>query len=80
MMEFKTKMNENGRIVVPVKIREQLGFLPGDELILRVESDELHISSVKSAVKRAQALVKSRVKVKSLVTELFKMRKEDQEK
>lgn len=79
-MELKTKMSENGRIMIPAKIRELLHFEPGTEMILRVEAGELRIASLKNVIQRTQALVNTHTKGRSLVKELLKMRKEEQGK
>ena len=58
MQEYKTKINENGRLVIPASFRKALDIKSGDEVILRFEENELHISSTKHALKRARQLVK----------------------
>lgn len=37
MNEFRVKMHENGRIVIPAACRHLLHLKPGEELVLRVE-------------------------------------------
>ena len=48
------RINENGRVVIPVSFRKALGIRCGDEVVLRVEEDELRITTLKSRVARAQ--------------------------
>jgi len=69
MQEYKTKINENGRLVIPASFRKALSIKAGDELILRIESDELHISNTKSALKRARKLVKQYIGDKTNLTD-----------
>ena len=57
MQEHKTTINENGRLVIPASYRKALDIKAGDEVILRLEADELRISNVKHALKRARKLV-----------------------
>jgi AbrB family looped-hinge helix DNA binding protein len=54
LVESRTRMNENGRIVIPAAIRERLGLSPGDTLLLRVEGDSLRIESHRARIRRIQ--------------------------
>lgn len=77
MNEFRTKMTENGRIIIPAALRRELHILPGEELVLRLDDDELRIFSLKHSVKKAQATVRKYAKNKSLVQKLKQLRDED---
>jgi AbrB family looped-hinge helix DNA binding protein len=46
MAEVRVRINENGRLVIPAALRQALGINPGDELMLRLEDDELRISTM----------------------------------
>lgn len=71
MNGISTKIAEGGRLVIPVEHRRQLGLEVGDEVIIRVEDGELRILTRGEAIKRAQGLVRRRVKEgRSLVDEL----------
>ncbi len=69
MQEHRTKINENGRLVIPAIYRKALDIKTGDEVILRLEEDELHISNLKHALKRARQLVKQYIGVKTSLTD-----------
>ncbi len=69
MYEYKTKINENGRLVIPAAHRKALGIEPGDEVIMRIADDELHISNIKHALRRARSLVKKYVKTDEDLTQ-----------
>lgn len=77
MAEVRMKLNENGRVVIPSEMRSALGIEPGDELVMRIEDDELRITTLKRRIERAQNQV---AKLKSrrgpLVDELIAMRRE----
>ncbi len=78
-MKLKTRMrvNENGRVVIPASFRERLGICVGDDLVLRIEGDELRITTLKRNIERAQRLVRKHVKPgTSLVDELIAERRE----
>lgn len=57
MEELRVRINENGRIVIPAPIRSALGISPGDELVLNVKNGELHITTVRNRIAKAQQLV-----------------------
>jgi AbrB family looped-hinge helix DNA binding protein len=52
--EARTRLNENGRLVIPASFRKALGIDPGDEVILRLEEDGLRITTVRHRIARAQ--------------------------
>jgi AbrB family looped-hinge helix DNA binding protein len=43
----RMRINENGRVVIPAEFRKRLGIRPGDQLELRVEDQELRISTLR---------------------------------
>jgi AbrB family looped-hinge helix DNA binding protein len=70
--ETRIKVNQNGRVVIPASFRKALGINAGDEVVLRMEDDELRITTVKRRLERAQRLVRKYVKPgTSLVDELL---------
>ncbi len=76
-VETRVRLNENGRVVIPAPYRKALGIKPGDEVILRMEDDELRITTMKRRIERAQRLVRKYVKPGvSLVDELIAERRE----
>ena len=50
----KTKLAPNGRIVIPAAIREQMGFAPGDTLLMDVEDGVLRVESFDARLARIQ--------------------------
>jgi AbrB family looped-hinge helix DNA binding protein len=75
--ETRLRINENGRVVIPAAFRKALGINPGDEVILRLEDDELRITTMKRRIERAQRHVRKYVKPGvSLVDELIAERRE----
>ena len=57
-MKGRARIGSGGRVVIPVEYRRLLGLEPGDEVIIRLENDELRILSRAAAVRRAQAIVR----------------------
>ncbi len=78
MIEFKTKLAEGGRIVIPAEYRQALGLHVGDELILRLENGEVRIFTTRQAIRRAQELVRRYIPQKrSLSDELIAERRRE---
>ena len=77
MTEARMKLNENGRVVIPAPLRTALGIRAGDELVMRLEDDELRITTLKRHIERAQNHVRKYAKPgTSLVDELIATRRE----
>jgi AbrB family looped-hinge helix DNA binding protein len=75
--ETRMRVNENGRVVIPASFRKALGINVGDEVVLRIENDELRITTLKRRLARAQRLVRKHVKPGvSLADELIAERRE----
>jgi AbrB family looped-hinge helix DNA binding protein len=74
--ETRMRVNENGRVVIPAPFRKALGIKIGDEVVLRMEDDELRITTLKRRIQQAQRLVRKHVKPgRSLVDELIAERR-----
>jgi AbrB family looped-hinge helix DNA binding protein len=56
------RVNENGRVVIPASYRKALGIKAGDEVILRMEDDELRITTMKRRLERARRRIRQYVK------------------
>jgi AbrB family looped-hinge helix DNA binding protein len=50
----KSKLNNNGRIVIPAVIRQRMGLKPGDTLLLRIDGDVLVLESQQARIRRVQ--------------------------
>ena len=75
--ETRMRVNQNGRVVIPASYRKALGIKAGDVVILRMEDDELRITTMQRKIERAQRLVRKYVKPGvSLVDELIAERRE----
>lgn len=57
MNVVKTKLGENGEIVIPAEYLQVLGLEVGDMVILRLEDGEVRISTPQGAIRKAQELV-----------------------
>jgi len=75
--ETRMRVNENGRVVIPASYRKALGINVGDEVVLRIEDDELRIMSLKRRLEQAQRRIRRYIKPgRSLAEELIVERRE----
>jgi AbrB family looped-hinge helix DNA binding protein len=78
MTETRVRINENGRVVIPAALRKAMGIKAGDELLVRLEDNELRIATMRNRIARAQERVSSYVKPGvSLVDKLIAERREE---
>ena len=71
-----SRINENGRIVIPSSFRKILGIKPGDTLIMRIENDELRIATLRQRLAWAQKAVRRHIpRSASLADELIAERR-----
>jgi AbrB family looped-hinge helix DNA binding protein len=76
--ETRLKMKADGRVVIPASFRRALGVRAGDEVVLRLEDNELRITTLKRRIERAQRLVREHVRAGvSLVDDLIADRREE---
>jgi len=76
-LKARMRVNENGRVVIPAAFRKHLGIRAGDQLELRIEDDELRISTLRRNIQRAQRLVRKHISPNiSLVDELIAERRQ----
>ena len=76
-MTMRTRMNQQGRIVIPAECRKRAGLKPGDELLVEaVGEGELRLRTPAQAIKEAQAIVARYLpKGRDLVQELINERR-----
>jgi len=57
-MAARTRMNGQGRIVIPAECRKMAGLKPGDDLLIEAVGDgELRLRTREQAIRKAQAIV-----------------------
>jgi len=77
-IEAKSKINENGRIVIPALIREQMGLKAGETLFMTVDGDVLRLESHRARVRRVQESMRKHISPgRSLADELIAERREE---
>jgi AbrB family looped-hinge helix DNA binding protein len=74
----RTKLNDNGRIVIPAEIRTKMGIKPGDTLFLTLEGDVLKVESQMSRIRRIQESMRALISGDRLLSdELIAERREE---
>ena len=58
---LKTRLNEDGRLLIPAAFRRALGLKPGEQVMLVLDDDTLRVTTVHRAVRRAQQLLRRHV-------------------
>jgi antitoxin PrlF len=59
--ETRVLLSNNGELRIPPALRKAMGISVGDEVVLRIEDNELRISSLAQRLARAQRLVRKYV-------------------
>jgi AbrB family looped-hinge helix DNA binding protein len=76
MAIFAVKLENSGRILIPVEIRRKLGLQTGEDVLLSEEGDHLQIlGSRKAAVMRVQERMKRHEPQRILSEELIAERR-----
>lgn len=77
-MHGRTRVNQQGRIVIPADCRAAAGIKPGDDLIVEaVGEGELRLRTPAQALRAAQQIVARYSSGRDLVAELLAERREE---
>jgi AbrB family looped-hinge helix DNA binding protein len=77
-MRGRTRINQQGRIVIPAECRAAAGLKPGDALLIEtVGEGELRLRTKEQALREAQQIVARYSSGRDLVAELIAERRED---
>lgn len=63
------KMGEDGRIIIPAGTRKDVGFQPGDTLVVESDGDSLFIRNLETVVREVQSYFKQFVEPGTSVVE-----------
>ena len=78
MPSHHAKIATGGRIVIPARLRKELGLRTGDRVILDIDDGALRVRSLAGAIGRAQELVAQYIPDGvSLADELIRERREE---
>jgi AbrB family looped-hinge helix DNA binding protein len=59
---YSARLEANGRIVIPARVREALGLVAGSELSLTVSGDALVVRSRRATVQRVREQLRKRLR------------------
>ena len=76
MIIQKSYIDNNGRLAIPIKVRQKLKLKIGDEVTIKYSDSELIVSTFHSNIERARSIL-DKYKNIDLHEELNLMRKED---
>jgi AbrB family looped-hinge helix DNA binding protein len=75
------KLDNQGRVLIPAEVRDQLSMKPGDRLTLLVKDGEITILTFRAGIRRAQRIAaKYKTPGRSLVDELIAERRAEAER
>ena len=78
MRAAKTRLNADGRVVIPAAFRRALGIAPGDEVVLQLQGREGRLKPARAAREEARNFVRKYVPGgESLVDALIAGRKKE---
>jgi AbrB family looped-hinge helix DNA binding protein len=74
----KSKLNDNGRIVIPAEIRKEMSLNPGDTVVMALENGVLKIESQRTRVRQVQQSLNKLIPAgRRLSDELIENRREE---
>ena len=75
--QIRSRIEGKGRVVIPASFRNALGLNVGDEVDLRIEGNEIRISTLKGRLERSRQRLRKFVKPgRELADELIAARRE----
>jgi AbrB family looped-hinge helix DNA binding protein len=78
VLRGKTRINANGRIVIPAPIREKMGLSADDTLLMEVVDGVLHVESYSTRIRRVQESLRQYIQPGRLLSdELIADRREE---
>jgi AbrB family looped-hinge helix DNA binding protein len=78
-----TKVDQQGRVVIPADLREQFGIEPGKSIAFLVEDGRLSLMTVKQGIERAQRIFRESVYIepgRSIVDEFIADKRAEEER
>ena len=75
-MDATLVLGQQGRVVIPSKVRAALGLAPGDQLHLHVQGDQLLLQRPQDAVRQLRRLASGIPAKRSFVDELLEERRQ----
>jgi AbrB family looped-hinge helix DNA binding protein len=82
MATARARIDKAGRMLIPAKLRRELGIAAGDAVVLEIKGNELRVRPYKKAIEEAQAIIRRYIpdRDRSLVDELIEQRRREAER
>ena len=82
MASARARIDKGGRMLIPARLRMELGIAAGDAVVLEIKGDELRVRPYRKAIEEAQAIIRKYVpdRDRSLVDELIEQRRREAER
>ena len=77
MLEHRVRLQDGGRLVIPADYRKAMGLATGEDVVLRMQNNELLIYPAREALTRARQLVRKYSKNKHMVDDLIAERRRE---
>ena len=75
--EIRLRLSENGRVVIPIQVRKELGVEAGGEILLERQKNGYRLTTRRQRIREAQEAMRRYIKPGvSLVDELIAERRE----
>jgi AbrB family looped-hinge helix DNA binding protein len=68
-LKSRARIEEKGRVVIPAAFRSALGLKVGDEIDLRIEDNEIRISTLQSRLAKSRQRLRSFIKPGRLLSD-----------
>ena len=75
MTVHHTRIIEGGKLAIPAKLRQELGFKTGDTVLLELDGAELRVRPLSAAIAHAQEIAKRYAPERVLSEELIAERR-----
>ena len=74
--QVRARLSDDGRVVIPAKVRKAMGLHPGDHLLFQITDEGLLLTTLKQRIANAQRRARKYIKPGvSLVDELIAERR-----
>jgi antitoxin PrlF len=73
---YRTRINQQGRLVIPSDLRSAAGIVPGSEVVLEVCDGEVRIRSLDAAAARVQEKYRRLSRGRKIVDEFLAERRD----
>jgi AbrB family looped-hinge helix DNA binding protein len=82
MATARARIDKGGRMLIPARLRRELGIAAGDAVVLEIKGEELRVRPYKKAIEEAQAIIRRYIpdRGRSLVDELIEQRRREAER